>query len=55
MGIVETIVLMIMCMLRMIIINLPTLLIMIGIQAVTYWITEISIYNEIKDLMIRGI
>ncbi|MGN1012301.1 MAG: hypothetical protein ACI4ON_00500 [Clostridia bacterium] len=54
MGIIEVMILMIMCILRMIIINLPTLLIMIGIQAVTYWITGISIYNKIKDFMIRG-
>lgn len=55
MGIIETIVLIIMCILRMIIINLPTLLIMIGIQAIIYWLSGISIYNKIKDLMLRGI
>lgn len=55
MGIVEIIVLMIMCILRMIIINLPALLVMMGIQAVTYWITGISIYNKTINFMMRGI
>lgn len=55
MGILQGIILIIMCSIKMVLIHVPSLIVLISIQAVTYWITEISIYNEIKDLMIRGI
>ncbi|MGN1012293.1 MAG: hypothetical protein ACI4ON_00460 [Clostridia bacterium] len=55
MGIIETMILIIMCILKIAIMNLPTLLIIIGIQAVTYWITGISIYNNIMKFVLRRI
>ena len=55
MGILQGIILIIMCSIKMVLIHVPSLIILTSIQAVTYWITGISIYNEIKDLMIRGI
>lgn len=55
MGIIETMILIIMCILKIAIMNLPTLIIMIGIQAFTYWVTGISIYNKFTKLVLRGI
>ncbi len=55
MGIIEGLILIIMCILRIIIINLPSLLIMIGIQAVTYWITGISLYNKFLNYILMEV
>lgn len=55
MGIIEGLILIMMCSIKMVVIHVPSLIVLTSIQAVTYWITGISIYNKIKDLMIRGI
>ncbi len=55
MGILEGIILIIMCLIKMVTIHIPSLMILISIQAVVYWITRISIYNEFKKLILRGI
>ena len=53
MGVFEIVLLMIMCILKIIIINLPALLVMIAIQAIIYWITDISIYNKLINFCLK--
>ena len=50
----KVLILIIMCLIKMVLIHVPSLIVLTSIQAVTYWITGISIYNKIKSLMLRG-
>lgn len=54
MGILQGLILIIMCLIKMVLIHIPSLIVLTSIQTVTYWITGISIYNELKKLMLRG-
>lgn len=55
MGILEGMILIIMCIFRMIIINLPAFLMLVSIQAIVYWISGISIYNTFINFCLKEI
>ena len=55
MGIIETMILIIMCLIKMASMCMPTIITLISVQAIVYRLTRISLYNEIMKFMIRGI
>lgn len=55
MGLLQGIILIIMCIARIIYLCIPTIITLISVQAIVYRLTKISLYNEFKKLMLRGI
>lgn len=55
MGIIGGLILIIMCLIRMILINIPSLITLICVQAIVYWISGVSIYNKFIDFCLKEI
>lgn len=53
MGIIEGLILIIMCLIKMVSIHIPSLIILISMQAVVYWISGVSIYNKFISLCLK--
>ncbi|MDO4282340.1 MAG: hypothetical protein Q4D02_01775 [Clostridia bacterium] len=54
MGIIEEIILIIMCLMKMITMQVPSIAILVIIHTAIYQLTGISIYRNLKRMLIRG-
>lgn len=55
MGILQGIILIIMCIARTIYLCMPTIITLISVQAIVYRLTRISLYNNLMRYILRGI
>lgn len=55
MGIIEGLMLIIMCLIKMASMCMPTIITLISVQAIVYRLTRISLYNNIMNLILRRI
>lgn len=53
MGILEGLILIIMCSIKMVVIHIPSILILISIQDIVYWTSGVSIYNKFINFCLK--
>lgn len=53
MGIIEGLILIMMCLIKMVLIHVPSLIVLISIQAIVYWVSGVSIYNKFISFCLK--